>query len=105
MNSVMSIERDTDQKLWIQNFRIELLEIIRCHRIHVMYINTITNLESLNAEIAPLVSNNDMITNVSPLGRSIKVLIQIPIIAESRLPNDPGQIQIVESFVMCGKTS
>jgi hypothetical protein len=63
-----------------------------------MYVNTITNLEAFNAEITPLVSDNNVMANLSPLSRPVKVLVEIPVVPKGRLPNDPGEIEIVKSL-------
>lgn len=59
------------------------------HRIHVVNVDLVVDLESFYAQITAHVSGNDVVSNGSPLMRSVKVLIDPSVVAERRFADLP----------------
>lgn len=61
------------------------------------------NIVTFHSEIAPVVSNYDLLTKASPLGRAIKLLIDPSVKPEGLLSNFSSQSEVVVPIEKAGK--
>ena len=57
---------NANQILRIENVIRKILQIVDCHRVHMMHDDLLRNLISFKTKIAPIVTNDDLITKSSP---------------------------------------
>src|ERR1044072_911574 len=67
VNGVVRCVRNRDQEFRIENCGISRLDVQDRHRIHVMDDDSFVKLMSLDTEIAAVVSNYDLVTDLTPL--------------------------------------
>jgi hypothetical protein len=67
VNGIVGLMCDCDQKLWVEDARVSTRNIGNRHWVHVMYGDSFMYLITLNTQIAALVPEYDLITNLSPL--------------------------------------
>jgi hypothetical protein len=79
VNGVMGSVSYGDEIVGIENHRIVVLDCTHRHRVDVMNVDAIVNLVPLDAQIATFVSNDDLMTNVPPLRRDVKLLVDVTI--------------------------
>lgn len=53
------------------------------------------------AEIAAIVSHDDLISNPTPFGRMVKTLVQVPVVSESIFTNFTIQLQVFKPLDKC----
>lgn len=56
------------------------------------------NLVTVDSEIATIVSNDDLVSQTSPLGGSVEPLVDVAIESESLFADNPLEGQIVEAL-------
>lgn len=88
MDGIMGLLRSCNQKIGVQ-YPIRMLDnIVDSHRIQMMNQGRKLNFVSNDTQIASIITQYDMLTDVIPLFRPVKTLVYVPIEAES-LPPDP----------------
>lgn len=95
MDRIVHFVRATDQKIRIQDVRIEEFDLIRSNRVHVVNENTTINFVSFKTKIAAIVARNDLISDSSPLSGLVKPLVQITIEPECLIPNATTDSQVI----------
>ncbi|QPL14657.1 hypothetical protein SEA_SCHWARTZ33_12 [Gordonia phage Schwartz33] len=81
--------RGADQKLWIYDRIITFNDVIDTHRVHMMNQNLVEDFMILNTKITTKISSYYVLSNTTPLSRSIKSLIDVTIKSESRSAKSP----------------
>jgi hypothetical protein len=64
-----------DEEFWIENVRIEIFEVSRLNRIHVVYQRHVSDVKTLDPEIPSLISSQDEVPYLLPFGRRIEPLV------------------------------
>ena len=85
----------TDQKIRIQDVRIEEFDLVRSNRIHVVNKNTTVDFITFKTQIAAIIARNDLISDPFPLHGVVKTLIQITIESESLAPDSTTYSQVI----------
>lgn len=85
----------TDQKIRIQDVRIEEFDLIRSNRIHVVNKDTAVDFITFKTQIAAIVARNDLISNSFPLRGLVKALIQITIEPKRLTSNATTDSQVI----------
>lgn len=70
-----------------------------------MDVETFRNLVSIDTEIATSVTNNDMLTNLSPFSRTVELLVHVSVEAERVETNFSSKLQVIETFFDRGQSS
>jgi hypothetical protein len=83
----MSWERGCDEKLGIENTHVAFDYVGGRHRIQMVNRDSLMNIVTLNTEVATVVSNDDMIADVTPLLGHVELLVDVTIEPEGRLSN------------------
>lgn len=100
MNGVVGVERDADQELGIKNILIMRDEIVRHHRIHVMYVDPVMDLKARQAEITPTISCNNHVADLSPQPGSIEILVHVAVVAERVSTDNASKFQVLEAILL-----
>lgn len=87
MDRIVRFVRATDQKIRVQDVRIEEFDLIRSNRVHVVNKDTTVDFISFKTKIAAIVARNDLISDSFPLSGPVKLLIQITIEPENLVSN------------------
>lgn len=95
MYGVVRFVGATDQKIRIQDVRIEEFDLIRSNRIHVVNKDTAVDLITFKTQIAAIVARNDLISDPFPLHGLVKTLIQITIKSKSLVSDSATDSQII----------
>nr|DAL00682.1 MAG TPA: hypothetical protein [Caudoviricetes sp.] len=95
MDRIVHFVRTTDQKIRIQNVRIEEFDLLWTHRVHVVDKDTTIDFVSFKTKIAAIIARNDLISDSFPLSGLIKTLIQITIEPESLISNATADSQVI----------
>ncbi len=95
MNRVVRLVGATDQKIRIQDVRIEEFDLIRSNRVHVVDKDTAVDFITFKTQIAAIVARNDLISDPFPLHGLVKVLIQIAIESESLVSDSATDSQVI----------
>ena len=85
----------TDQKIRIQDVRIEEFDLIWPNRIHVVNKDTAVDFITFKTQIAAIIARNDLISNSFPLHGLVKALIQITIEPKSLISNSTTDSQVI----------
>lgn len=88
-----------DQEFRIENPLFAVLKILRSNWIHVMDENINMNLSVQNAQIATIVSRYDDISNLSPLARGVKLLIDPSIETECAISDYTSEREVIEALL------
>lgn len=56
------------------------------------------DLIALNAQVTTIISNDDVVSNITPFSRTIERLVKVSIKAETRSPNRTLQTKIVKAI-------
>ncbi len=99
MNGVVGTERRADEKLRIQDVWIEVLEVLRTHRIHVVDVDPAVDWKVRMGELTALISENHFVTNLLPRRRGIEGLVQPTIRTKRRIPDLTFESQVTESLL------
>ena len=79
MNRVVCIVSHADQVLGVEDVGIELsLEVLRPNRVHVMNENLVVDIVTWDPEVACVVSKDDLLPCLAPLGGVVEGLVQVP---------------------------
>lgn len=95
MNRVVRLVGATDQKIRIQDVRIEEFDLVRSNRIHVVNKDTSVDFITFKTQIAAIVARNDLISDSFPLDGLIKALIQITIEPKSLASDSTADSKII----------
>lgn len=95
MNRIMRFVRATDQKIRVQDVRIEEFDLTRSNRIHVVNEDTTVDFITFKTKIAAIVARNDLISDSFPLSGLVKPLIQITIEPERLISNTTADPQVI----------
>lgn len=95
MDRVVRLVRATDQKIRVQDVRIEEFDLLWTHRVHVVDKDTTIDFVSFKTKIAAIIARNDLISDSFPLSGLIKTLIQITIEPESLISNTTTDSQVI----------
>lgn len=87
MDRIVRFVRATDQKIRIQDVRIEEFDLIWLNRIHVVNEDTAVDFVTFKTKIAAIVARYNLISDFFPLCGLVKTLIQITI-EPKRLASD-----------------
>ena len=68
-----------NQELGVENRFIALDDVVNRHRVHVVNQDLVVDLMTVDPEVAPFVSCNHMQTNLSPLSRSVELLVDVSV--------------------------
>jgi hypothetical protein len=85
-----------DEILWVQNILIVLYDVSSNHGVHVVNVEPTIDLPAGDAEVTTLVTSDYFLSKLSPLPRSVEVLVHPTVIAESWVANltSKGQISV-----------
>ena len=75
MDRIVRLVGATDQKIRIQDVRIEEFDLIRSNRIHVVNKDTAVDFVTFKTQIAAIIAKNDLISDSFPLCGLVKTLI------------------------------
>lgn len=78
----MGIVGATDKILRIYKDWIIVLQLFKRNRIHVVYIHNPWDLPTFDAEVSPLIPDDDLLFGFHPFPAMVEYLVQIPFIAE-----------------------
>lgn len=95
MDRVVRFVGTTDQKIRIQDVRIEEFDLIWTNRIHVVNKDTTVDFITFKTQIAAIVARNDFISNSFPLHGLVKTLIQITIEPKSLVSDAATDSQVI----------
>lgn len=95
MDRIVRLVGATDQKIGIQDVRIEEFDLVRSNRVHVVNKNTTVDFIAFKAQITAIIARNDLISNSFPLHGLVKTLIQITIESESLAPDSATDSQVI----------
>lgn len=95
MDRIVRLVGATDQKIRIQDVRIEEFDLIWLNRIHVVNKDTTVDFITFKAQIAAIVARNDLISDSFPLHGLVKTLVQITIESESLAPDSTTDSQVI----------
>ena len=98
MNGVMRPMGGCDEVVWIGQGVAAVNDVININRIHVVHENLAMDFKPLNAKIAAIITNNDLIAKVLPLSRTIESLVDVPIKPERTHPNLTGEREIAKAL-------
>lgn len=98
MDRIVRFVGATDQKIRIQDVRIEEFDLIRTNRVHVVNEDTTIDFVSFKTKITAIIARNDLISDSFPLGGLVKTLIQITIEPESLISNATADSQVIVSI-------
>lgn len=96
MNGVVGLVCCRDEKLDVEDLWVTAIDVGKRDRVHVMNIRAIMNLVSLNTQITTIVSNEDVPTDMTPLGGSVEHLIHPPVEPERGVAYSPEEREISE---------
>lgn len=95
MDRIVRFVGATDQKIRVQDVRIEEFDLIWTNRIHVMNKDTTVDFIALKTQIAAIIARNDLISDSFPLSGLVKTLIQITVEPESLISNTTADSQVI----------
>ena len=99
MDRIMGGVCGRDEELRIEYVIITVHDVVRCHWIHVVNEDAIVDCVSLNTQIVALITSDDMMADISPLFRLVKVLIEKSIETKSVSTDRTSKNEVIESFV------
>ena len=67
MDGIVGPVGATYEVIRIENIHIAMDNVFGHHRIHMMDDNTIMNIVSLDSEVASVISDDNVVTNIAPL--------------------------------------
>lgn len=88
VDSVVSSMRNADQELRIKDAIFTIDHMGDGHWIHVVNKNSALDLMILSAQITPIVANDDVISQLTPLPRAIERLVNVSIETEGGFTNN-----------------
>lgn len=95
MDRIVRLVGATDQKIRIQDVRIEEFDLIRSDRIHVVNKDTAVDFITFKTQIAAIIARNDLISDPFPLHGLVKALVQITIEPKSLITNSTTDSQVI----------
>ena len=95
MDRIVRFVGATDQKIRVQDVRIEEFDLIWTNRIHVVNEDTTVDFVSFKTKITTIVARNDLISDSFPLSGLVKTLVQITIEPERLISNAATDSQII----------
>lgn len=101
MDRIVRFVGATDQKIRIQDIRIEEFDLIWPNRIHVVNKDTAVDFITFKTQIAAIVARNDLISDSFPLCGMVKALIQITVEPKNLAPNLTTDSQIIVPIFYC----
>jgi len=105
MNGIVGSVCNCDQELWVEDTRVSTRNIGNRHWVHVMDGDSLMNFVTWHAQIAALVTDDDMVTKLTPFYRSIELLIHVPVEAKRRHSNCSMKSEILVAFSQRTETS
>lgn len=78
-----------DEKLWVEQIWVAVVEVLRRHRVHVMDVKTRRDVVSLDSEVAVVISDQNDAANALPLIRTVEALVVLTLEAESDVSDPP----------------
>lgn len=83
----MCVVSHADQVFGVEYVRIELsLEVLGPNRVHVMNKNLTVDVVTWDPEVACVVSKDNLLSCLTPFGRVVEGLVQIPFETEGLIP-------------------
>lgn len=83
----MCVVSHADQVFGVEDVRIELsLEVLGPNRVHVMNKNLTVDVVTRDPEVACVVSEDYLLSCLTPFGRVVEGLVQIPFETEGLIP-------------------
>lgn len=98
MDRIVRLVGATDQKIRIQDVRIEEFDLTRSNRIHVVNNDTAVNFITFKTQIAAIIARNDLISDPFPLRGLVKTLVQITIESKSLIAHSTTDSQVIVSI-------
>lgn len=95
MDCIVRLVGATDQKIRIQDVRIEEFDLVRSNRIHVVNKDTAVDFITFKTQIATIIARNDLISYPFPLYGLVKALVQITIESESLASDSTTDSQVI----------
>lgn len=95
MDRIVRFVGATDQKIGVQDIRIEEFDLIRSNRVHVVNEDTTIDFVSFKTKVATIIARNDIISDAFPLSGLVKTLIQITIEPESLISDPTADSQVI----------
>lgn len=80
-----------DQELRVKDRLVTLNDVVNRHRVHVVNQDLVVDVMICYAKIATIVSGNDVVSNLTPLLRSIEPLIDMSVKPKRRRPHRAGK--------------
>lgn len=99
MNGVMSSLCGCNQKFWIKYPLFSMNNIVNTHWVDVMNQHLVVDLEPRNTKVTTIISYDYMVSQLSPLMRTIERLIDVSIESESLNPDLPSEFKILKAFL------
>lgn len=94
----MRIMSSCDQKVWIEKIFLARMNVIDSHRVHMMDKDLVMDLMPLDTEVTTVISHDNVVSELSPLPRSVESLVQPPVVAKSRDPDSSTKSEVPKSF-------
>ena len=95
MDRIVRFVGATDQKIRVQDVRIEEFDLIWTNRVHVVNKDTTVDFVTFKTQIAAIIARNDLISDSFPLCRLVKALVQITIESESLMTHSTTNSQVI----------
>lgn len=99
MYRVVGILGCGNEKLWLEDVWIEFLEISGLNWIHVVDQRHVSDVKTLDPEVAGLISSQNKVPDLLPLRRGVESLVQVTIKAKRRRSDLPGESQVVKPLL------
>ena len=85
MDCLVSAVNCCNQELRVEKEVTPLSDILCCNGVHVVNQHPAMNFPPLDAEVASVIPNNDLVTGLFPFRRTVEQLVQITVKSKSFL--------------------
>lgn len=102
MDGVVGLMCGSDQELGIEDRLVAARNVLDDHRVHVVDVEATMNVESFDAQITTLISDDDVAANVSPLGRGVELLVHPSVEPEGGLTDLAVKCEVLEAVLEGG---
>lgn len=101
MNRVVGTNRRGDKELRIDKRQIPLQNIDLRDWVHVMDDDSTVDLIALDAQITAIVSDNNLVSSLSPLSRAVKALIDPSIEPKGGCSYNTTEREVLKALFVC----
>lgn len=82
-----------------------VLQVTDGHWIHVMNIEPTVDLEAGHAQVTTLITNDDLVSNASPLSGRVELLVHVSVEAEGLVSNNSSEREILKALFEVGDST